>query len=64
VAPAPGPLAAAQLEKVKEQLMSQHAVISHDAAELDELMSHLEAWRLEHPAADLPARLSRLGTVL
>jgi hypothetical protein len=59
-----GPLTPAQLERVRELLQMQHAAIAADSAELGALSSLLEAWRLEHPEVDLPARLSRLGTVV
>jgi hypothetical protein len=45
-------------------MLTQHNAIAADVAELEELSSLLEAWRLEHPEVDLPARLSRLGTVV
>ena len=59
-----GPLTPAQLDRIKELLVTQHNGIAADAAELDVLCSQLEAWRLEHPEVDLPARLTRLGTVV
>lgn len=59
-----GPLTTAQLDRVKELLLTQHTAIVADTAELDSLSSLLESWRLEHPEVDLPARLSKLGTVV
>lgn len=59
-----GPLTTAQLDRVKELLLAQHAAIAADTSELDSLSSLLESWRLEHPEVDLPARLSKLGTVV
>lgn len=59
-----GPLTPAQLDRIKELLQTQNSAIAADQAELAALSDQLEAWRLEHPEVDLPARLSRLGTVV
>lgn len=59
-----GPLTPAQLERVRELLLLQHNAIATDAAEVEGLAVELEAWKLEHPEVELPARLAKLGTVV
>lgn len=59
-----GPLTPAQLTRLQELLVAQHNAIAADSAELEALSSLLEAWKLDHPEVELPARLARLGTVV
>lgn len=59
-----GPLTTAQLDRVKELLLTQHTSVTADTAELEALSSELEGWKLEHPEVELPARLTKLGMLV
>jgi hypothetical protein len=59
-----GPLTPAQLARLQELLVSQHNAIAADSAELEALSDLLEAWKLDHPEVELPAKLAKLGTVV
>lgn len=55
--PSAGPVAAGQLERLKELLQEQNQAISDAREKLADLFDELDAWRIEHPEVDLPGRL-------
>lgn len=52
-----GPVAAGQLERLKELLQEQNEAICDAREKLAGLFDELDAWRLEHPEVELPGRL-------
>ena len=46
------------------KLLTQHTAITADTAELEALSSELDAWKLEYPEVELPARLTKLGMMV
>eukprot|EP00775_Hariotina_reticulata_P005808 gene5806-6048_t len=56
-ATSPGPIAAAQLEKLKQALEMQNNTIAEANARLAGLFEEVEEFRAEHPEVDLPGKL-------
>lgn len=59
----PGPIAAAQLEKLKQALETQNNTIAESNARLAGLFEEVEEFRAEHPEVDLPGKLRSQLTV-
>eukprot|EP00878_Enallax_costatus_P025261 GHUV01027024.1.p1 GENE.GHUV01027024.1~~GHUV01027024.1.p1 ORF type:complete len:249 (+),score=49.33 GHUV01027024.1:1320-2066(+) len=55
--PGSGPVTGRQLDRLKELLQEQNDAISEAREKLANLFEELEAWRVEHPEVELPARL-------
>lgn len=55
--PPTGPVTVGQLDRLKELLQEQNQAINDAREKLASLFQELEAWQIEHPEAELPARL-------